>query len=108
LEALHQDIICKYFPRFLRTQLYIDPPETLKMGWQGRVSFYKTFPISFPKTGNVLFSTLPAHQKQAKVPSQGRMGGTETMWVRVGVLVTMRQKLRKRPTKSCIHGAYGP
>jgi hypothetical protein len=30
------------------------------------------------------------------------------MWARVGVFVTMRQKLRKMPTGSCIHGMYGP
>ncbi len=46
---------------------------------------------------NVLSSTLPAHQKQIKgsaasaLAAQGRKGGTDTMWARVGFCVTMGQ-----------------
>jgi hypothetical protein len=54
----------------------------------------------------VLYPASPSEAGQSANPaSQGRMGGTETMWARV---VTMRQKLRKVPTESCIHGMYGP
>ena len=57
----------------------------------------------------VLYPASPSEAGQSANPaSQGRMGGTETMWARVGFFVTMRQKLRKVPTESCIHGMYGP
>ncbi len=56
----------------------------------------------------VLDPASPSEAGQSVNPaSQGRMGATETMWARVRFFVTMGQKLRKVPTKSCIHGMYG-
>ena len=55
----------------------------------------------------MLSSTLPAHQKQVKgqtLAAQGRQGGTDTLWTRVGFCVTMGQKLRNVPSKSLFQG----
>ena len=57
----------------------------------------------------VLDPASPSEAGQSANPaSQGRMGGTETMWARVGFFVTMRQKLRKLPVTFCFHGMYRP
>ena len=56
---------------------------------------------------NMLSPTLPAHQKQEKgstLAAQGRQGGTDTLWTRVGFCVTMGQKLRNVPSKSLFQG----
>jgi hypothetical protein len=55
----------------------------------------------------MLSPTLPAHQKQGKgstLAAQGRQGGTDTLWTRVGFCVTMGQKLRNVPSKSLFQG----
>ena len=55
----------------------------------------------------MLSSTLPAHQKQGKgstLAAQGRQGGSDTLWTRVGFCVTMGQKLRNVPSKSLFQG----
>ena len=57
----------------------------------------------------MLSPTLPAHQKQEKgstLAAQGRQGGTDTLWTRVGFFqcVTMGQKLGNVPSKSLFQG----
>ena len=55
----------------------------------------------------MLSLTLPAHRKQGKgstLAAQGRQGGTDTLWTRVGFCVTMGQKLGKVPSRSFFHG----
>ena len=55
----------------------------------------------------MLSPTLPAHQKQEKgstLAAQGRQGGTDTLWTRVGFCVTMGQKLGNVPSKSLFQG----
>ena len=55
----------------------------------------------------MLSPTLPAHQKQGKgaiLAAQGRQGGTDTLWTRVGFCVTMGQKLGNVPSKSLFQG----
>ena len=56
---------------------------------------------------NMLSPTLPAHQKQEKgstLAAQGRQGGTDTLWTRVGFCVTMGQKLGNVPSNSLFQG----
>ena len=58
----------------------------------------------------MLSPTLPAHQKQEKgstLAAQGRQGGTDTLWTRVGFCVTMGQNLRNVPSKSLFQGIDG-
>ena len=55
----------------------------------------------------MLSPTLPAHQKRGKgstLAAQGRQGGTDTPWTRVGFCVTMGQKLRNVPSNSLFQG----
>ena len=55
----------------------------------------------------MLSPTLPAHQKQGKgstLAAQGRQGGTDTLWTRVGFCVTMGQKFRNVSSKSLFQG----
>ena len=55
----------------------------------------------------MLSPTLPAHQKQEKgstLAAQGRQGGTDTLWTRVGFCVTMGQKQRNVASRSFFQG----
>ena len=58
----------------------------------------------------MLSPTLPAHQKQglgSTLAAQGRQGGTDTLWTRVGFCVTMGQKPRNVPSNSLFQGIDG-